>query len=221
MTVQYDRWPNEQDDAAGSPSAKASWDARRAIVLCTAAMLMLVAWQLSSAWTEPQSRRDHLLHALLLTLLAVLPVASRQKRDSLVASLSKSRIRRGAAAVLPLLVLFLFGWSQFMAARQRDAERQLALKREPWRQEVERQRNRVKLAEERVSKLLEKGKAASDAVKKASREVKTADGKHEFHADPSAMQKVKEALDEVYRAMNNRMEEEQRLFQLERERPAR
>jgi hypothetical protein len=219
MTGQDDRWPNEQDAQAGSPSAKAAGDARRVLILYATGILMLVAWQLYRAWTEPLSTRDHLLHALLFSLVAVLPAVSRQGRDSVVAALSKSPIRRRLVALWRLVVLALFGWSQLMLAHQREAERQLALKREPWRQEVERQRDRVNLAEKRVSEFPEKGKAASEVVQKSWREVRTAGGKREFHADPAALQKLTEAVDESGRAMNISMEEQRRLFELERTKP--
>jgi hypothetical protein len=219
--IEDNRSPSDPDDTAGPLSAKALRDAQRVLVLYAAGILLLVAWRVYLAWSQPLSRSDHLLRGLLLSLVAVLPVVSSQRRHSVVASLSKSPIRRRLATLLPLVVLTLFGWSHFMSARQREAERQLALKREPWKQEVERQRDRVKLAEKRVSELLEKGKAASDAVQKSWREVRTADGKREFHADPAAMQKLKEALDESGRAMNISMEEHQRLFELERGKPDR
>jgi hypothetical protein len=132
MTIQHDRRPNDQNDAARSPSTKALADARRALVLCSAAMFMLVASELYDAWSQPLARRDHLLHSLLLSLVTVLPLVSRQGRASLVVSMANSRFRRRAAAVLPLLVLVLIGWSQFMLVRQREAERQLAVKREHW-----------------------------------------------------------------------------------------
>jgi hypothetical protein len=221
MTVQHDRWPNDQDDAAGSPSTKALVDARRALVLCATAILMVLAWELYLAWSQPLSSRNHLLRGLLFLLLAVQPAVSRQGRVSLVVSMAKSRSRRKAAAVLPLLVLVLIGWSQFMSVRQREAERQLAVKREHWKWDVEGQRNRVELAEHRAREAAEKGKKASEALQKAWKEERTADGKLHFHADSSAMQRWKEAFDEVSRTTKDSIEEHQRLFQLERQRPER
>jgi hypothetical protein len=221
MTGQDDRWPNDQEAKAGSPSAKAAGDARRALALYATGILMLVAWQLYGAWTEPLSRRDHLLRGLLLSLVAVLPAVSNQGRHTVVASLSKSRIRRRLAALLPLVVLALFAWSQLLSARQREAERQLTLKREHWKQEVERQRSRVELAEQRAREGAEKGKKASEALQKTWTEVRTADGKPHHHADSAAMQRWKEAFAEVTRTMNDSIEERQRLFELERGKPHR
>jgi hypothetical protein len=123
--------------------------------------------------------------------------------------------------VLPLLVLVLIGWSQFMSARQREAERHLAVRREHWKWEVEGQRNRVELAVHRAREAAEKGKEASKALQKAWKEERTADGKLHFHADSSAMQRWKEAFEEVNRTTKESLEEQQRLFQLERQRPKR
>ena len=91
---------------------------------------------------------------------------------------------------MPLIVLALFGFSQLIEALQREAERQLARKREPWRQAVVRQRNVVELAQKRINDSLEKSKEASQALGKSWKEVKTAGGKREFHADQAAMQKL-------------------------------
>jgi hypothetical protein len=219
--IEDNRWPNDPDNSTGSSSTDASRGARHVLALYATAILMLVAWRLYRAWTEPLSRRDHLLHGLLLSLVAVLPLVSRRGRDSWVVTWSRSPIRRRLAALLPLVVLALFGWSQLISARQREAERQLALKSEYWRQEVERQRNRVELAEQRWREAAEKGKKASEALQKTWTEVKTADGQPHHHADSAAMQRWKEAFAEVTRTMNDSIEERQRLFELERRKPHR
>ena len=81
---------------------------------------------------------------------------------------------------MPLIVLALFGFSQLIEALQREAERQLTRKREPWRQAVVRQRNVVELAQKRFNDSLEKSKEASQALGKSWKDVKTAGGKRGF-----------------------------------------
>jgi len=181
----------------------------------------MVAWMIFSAWQHPQSRTTHLLQALLFLLLVALTWVSKRRRDSLTARLSKPGIRRTLASLMPLLVLALFGLAQVMEARQREADRQLAQKRESWRQAVERQRNIVAQAQERINDSLEKGAEASKALGKAWEQVRTADGKLELRAPRAVYQKEKEAWEEILRAMDLKRLEEERLFQLESQRPNR
>ncbi len=99
-----------------------------------------------------------------MLLVIVLSRVSKKKRDSLAAQFSEPGMRRTLAALLPLFVLAWFGLSQVMEARQREADKQLALKREAWQQAVERQRNIVEQAQKRINDSLEKGKEASKAL---------------------------------------------------------
>ncbi len=173
MTAQDDHWPGGLDDMADLPPNKEAV-AFRLLISYYAGLLMLVGWMIFSAWTHPQARTTSLLQALLLMLLVSLNWVSERKRHKLVARLSRPGLPRKVAALMPLIVLALFGFSQLIEARQRESERQLARKREPWRQAVVLQRNVVELAQKRINDSLEKSKEASQALGKSWKEVKTA-----------------------------------------------
>jgi len=221
MTAQDDHWPGGLDDMADLPPNKEAAALRRVLISYYAGLLMLVGWMIFSAWTHPQARTTYLLQALLLMLLVSLNRVSERKRHKMVVRLSRPGLPRKVAALMPLIVLALFGFSQLIEARQRESERQLARKREPWRQAVLRQRNVVELGQKRINDLLEKSKEASQALGKTWKEVKTADGKRSLYADQAAMQKFKDASDEVHRAMQLSIDEQKRLRQLEGQRPQR
>ena len=188
MTAQDDHWPGGLDDMADLPPNKEASAFRRVLISYYAGLLMMVGWMIFSAWTHPQARTTYLLQALLLMLLVSLNWVS-ERASKVVVRLSRPGLPRKVAALMPLIVLALFGFSQLIEARQRESERQLARKREPWRQAVVRQRNVVELAQKRINDSLEKSKEASQALGKSWKEVKTAGGKREFHADQAAMQK--------------------------------
>jgi hypothetical protein len=120
-----------------------------------------------------------------------------------------------------LLVLALFGLSRVMEARHREAERQLALKREAWKQAVERQRSVAELAVKRSSDSMEKYTEAFKSLGKAWEQVKTADGQTFARPHRDAMQRLNQARDEARRALELRRAEEERLRQLESQRPVR
>jgi hypothetical protein len=219
MTDHNHQWPSQQDATAELVSSEAFLKPRRVVILYSTGLLMLVGWWISIAWNHPHKRTSILLQGLLFLLVVVLNRVSKKKRDSLAARFSKPGMRRTLAALLPLFVLALFGLSQLMEARQREADKQLALKRKAWQQAVERQRSIVEQAQKRINDSTEKGKEASKALGKAWEKVKTADGRIELRAPPAAMQKWKEAWDESLRALELHRVENDRLLHLELERP--
>jgi hypothetical protein len=211
----------EDQATAELVSSEAFLNPRRVLILYSTGLLMLVAWMIFSAWEHPQSRTSGLLQALLILLVAVHARVSKERRGSLASRFSKPGTRRTLAALLPLLVLALFGWSQVMEARHREAERQLALKREAWKQAVERQRNVAELAVKRSSDSVEKYTEAFKSLGKAWEQVKTADGQTFSRPHRDAMQRLNQAHDEARRALELRRAEEERLRQLESQRPDR
>jgi hypothetical protein len=205
-----------EPDSRGS-----STTARRIRFLYFTGLIMLAAWVASSFWKSPQSRSTILLQALLFLLIVIRSRVSRKRKESLDAIFSRPGPRRTIAAILPLLVLALFGLSQFLEGRQREAEKQASLRKDAWKQTVERQREKVKLAEKRSSDSLERYTDAFKSLGKTWENVTTPDGQTVARPHRDAMKKLSEAKDEVTRAMEFRRVESERLFQLQRERPNR
>jgi hypothetical protein len=221
MINQNEEWPSEQDSTAELPSGKPYLNPRRVMILYSIGLLMLVAWWISIAWDHPQRRASLLLQALLFLLLVVLNRVSKTRRDSVAARFAKPGMRRTLAALLPLFVLAFFGLSQLMEARQREADKQLALKREAWNQAVERQRNIADLAGRRARDSMEKYTEAFMSLGKVWEELKTADGQPLVRPHRDSMKKLNEAHDDALRAIELRRVEDERLRHLQSQRPNR
>ena len=219
MMDRNDEWLSAQDDMVDLPPSKADMDPRRVLILYSSGLFMLAVWIIYTAWKHPESRTSILLQALLFLLLAVHSRVSRRRRESLASVFSKPGLRRTVAALFPLLVLALFGLSQVVDTRRRDAEKQLADKREAWKQPVERERTIAELAGKRSADALEKYGEVIKSAGKAWEEVKTADGKVVLRTSRDAMKRLKEAGVESQRALELRLAEEARLRDLERQRP--
>jgi hypothetical protein len=200
-----------------APDSKASPETIRVMLLATSALGLLAAMSVYHSFSRPGYGLTGLLKAVLFVLLAVKLWLTKP----LGSSFPEGGFRRKLVSCFPLIVLVAFGLDQVGEARQRTAEKQLALRKAAWKQSLERQREAVSVASSQASDATKTYNEAFQAWAKTHEPAKMANGEPGFRHDPEAYRKMEGAMKEMLRATDRHFSELQRLGSLGLEEPGR
>ena len=217
MSAESDQSWRAEEDQEDVTDSGASPETIRVMILVTAGLVLLAAMSVYDSFGRPAQRLSDLLKAVLFVLLTVKLWVTKP----LGSSLPRGGIRRRLAEFFPLMVLAAFGFGQVIEASNRAAQKQISLRKEAWRQSLERQREAVNLAATQAKDAMKTYNEALQAWSKTTGPAKLIDGKPGFQHDPEAYRKMEEAMKEMLRGTDRHLSELQRLDNLGLEEPDR
>jgi hypothetical protein len=213
MSDLEDQQSPEEGDKTEFPSPDDGRDSYWVPVVYAIGLLMTAACMFFLAWGRGPTLATYLILAFVLLVIVSLARVTKRRHRAHPEIRSTRVLSRVLSCSLALIVVALFGTSLILEARRRDAKRQLAGRREAWRQEVEEQRNSVEIANKRASEALENYTEAFSSLGKKWEQVKTPDGETVSRPHRDAMKKLNHALDETRQAQDSRRLEVERLLQ--------